>query len=278
MAVVENGLVCVGTTQVCLGELSMLRNWLAHPLTRDLDLDDPTLTVLRRRIIAEKQSLRRIYGEWYEQIASALPAVGGHVVELGAGGGFLDEYIPGLVKTEVLLCPELAVVADGQRLPFCNGSLRGIVMTDVLHHIPRPRLFFAEARRCLKDGGRVIMIEPWVTRWSRWIYGKLHHEPFRPDSADWEFPTSGPLSGANGALPWIIFQRDRKRFEREFAEWNILTVKPFMPFQYLVSGGVSMRNLAPDWCFRGVVWLEERMERRMDNWAMFALVVIEKKR
>ena len=57
----------------------------------------------------------------------------------------------------------------------------------------------------------------WVTRWSRWIYGRFHHEPFDPQRADWEFPLSGPLSGANGALPWIIFQRDREQFEREWA-------------------------------------------------------------
>jgi hypothetical protein len=42
-----------------------------------------------------------------------------------------------------------------------------------------------------------------------------------PDAADWSFPAVGPLSGANGALPWILFERDRARFEREFPQWVI---------------------------------------------------------
>ena len=34
----------------------MLKAWLAHPLTRDVDIDDPSVTHLRRRIIQEKPS------------------------------------------------------------------------------------------------------------------------------------------------------------------------------------------------------------------------------
>ena len=60
-----------------------------------------------------------------------------------------------------------------------------------------------------------------------------------------ELPTSGPLSCANDALPWIIFVRDRVTFEREFPHWHIELVKPIMPFRYLLSGGVSLRSLNP---------------------------------
>ncbi len=37
-------------------------------------------------------------------------------------------------------------------------------MFDVLHHISRPRDFFKEAIRCLRNSGRIIMIEP-ANRW-----------------------------------------------------------------------------------------------------------------
>ena len=73
------------------------------------------------------------------------------------------------------------------------------------------------------------MIEPWVTPWSRLIYTKLHHEPFNPESEKWDFPSSGPLSGANGALPWIVFCRDRHLFEERYPQWEIVTIKPMMP-------------------------------------------------
>jgi hypothetical protein len=147
----------------------------------------------------------------------------------------------------------------------------------VLHHLPQPRAFLSEAARCVQPGGVLVMIEPWVTRWSRLIYGRLHHEPFEPAVQEWEFPPSGPLSGTNGALPWIIFERDRVQFEREFAEWQIQEIRLGMPFRYLVSGGISMKALMPGWTFS--VW--RRMENALRLWmkdlAMFALIVLKRK-
>jgi SAM-dependent methyltransferase len=141
------------------------------------------------------------------------------------------------------------LVADAQLLPLENQSLRGIVMCDVLHHIPHPRRFFSEATRCVRRGGVITMIEPWVTPWSRIVYRYLHHEPFSPDAVEWDIPGSGPLSGANGALPWILFRRDRLQFEREFPQWEIHRIEPFMPLRYLLSGGVSKRGMMPGFTF-----------------------------
>jgi SAM-dependent methyltransferase len=245
-------------------------NWLSHPLTRGLSIDDPRTTELRRRIIRDKPFLRRIYVEWYRAIAAALPPGNEPVLELGSGAGFLDEFIPRLITSEIFPCPSVKIVLDGQSLPFADASLRAIVMTDVLHHIPRPRLFFAEAARCVRPGGAIVAIEPWVTRWSRWIYGRFHHEPFDPQRADWEFPLSGPLSGANGALPWIIFQRDREQFEREFPHWQIVSIRPVMPLRYLLSGGVSLRSLMPGITFGFWRGIETILDPWRNTLAMFA--------
>ena len=43
------------------------------------------------------------------------------------------------------------------------------------------------------------MVEPWVSRWSRLVHGRLHHEPFLPDADSLEHSGRG-LSGANGAF------------------------------------------------------------------------------
>jgi len=145
-------------------------------------------------------------------------------------------------------------------------------MVDVFHHIPDSRVFLGEARRCLRSGGSVVMIEPWVSTWSRLIYSHLHHEPFDPAAKQWIFPDSGPLSGANGALPWIIFQRDRLKFESEFPELEIRTVRPSMPFRYLVSGGVSMRQLMPAASFPLWGALESWLDAWPRTWSMFALI------
>jgi SAM-dependent methyltransferase len=255
----------------------MLRNWLAHPLTRNLDINDPRTTELRWQIIRQKAFLRRIYQEWYISIAAHLPRGSQPVLELGAGGGFLREYIPGLLTSDVFYYSQASVVLDGQHMPFGEGALRAIVMTDVLHHIPRARQFFAEAVRCLRPGSKIIMIEPWMTPWSRWVYTHLHYEPCLPDAPNWEFAGSGPLSGANDALPWIIFDRDRGRFSNEFPLLEIELVQPMMPFRYIVSGGVSMRSLMPGWSFGFWRGLENSLDRCMPSLGMFALVVINRK-
>jgi hypothetical protein len=78
------------------------------------------------------------------------------------------------------------------------------------------RCLFDGAVRSLRPGGRMIMLEPWVTPFSRLIYGFAHHEPFAPAAGDWGFAAGDRLLAANGALPWIVFERDRSRFEAEF--------------------------------------------------------------
>jgi SAM-dependent methyltransferase len=253
-----------------------MRRWLAHPATRDIDLDDPRLVSLRRRLVRDKAFLRKIYEEWYGSIVAALPTGSGPVLELGSGGGFLDEWVPGLLTSELQPSAHVRVVLDGQQLPFAGGSLRAIAMIDVLHHLPESRRFLSEAARCIRAGGRVVMIEPWVSAWSSLVYTRLHHEPFRPGAAAWEFPRGGPLSAANMALPWIIFVRDRRQFEREFPQWRVASVDPFMPFRYVLSGGVSMRSLMPGWTFG---WWRT-LERALGHWSgqlgMFAHIVLER--
>jgi SAM-dependent methyltransferase len=254
----------------------MLKNLLAHPLTRGLDIDDPRCTELRRSLIRNKSFLRQIYQEWYGAIAALLPRSKDPLLELGSGGGFFVEFIPELITSEVFYSRHVKVVLDGSGLPFVNESLSGIVMTDVLHHLPQPRQFFTEASRCVRPEGLMIMIEPWVTPWSKLVYSKLHHEPFLPKAVEWTFPQRGPLSGANSALPWIIFERDRTRFEREFPEWQIYAIQPFMPFRYLLSGGVSRRSLTPNWSFPLWRTIENLLQPWMRHLAMFALVAVIK--
>jgi SAM-dependent methyltransferase len=252
----------------------MLKALIEHPLARGLDIDDPGTTARRREIIKQKPFLRDIYTDWYASVARALPDGPGHVLELGSGAGFLREFIPGLITSDTFRCPGISLVLDGSQMPFRTGTLRGIAMTNVLHHLPAPRRFFNEAWRCVRPGGVIVMIEPWVTPWSRAIYARLHHEPFLPEAPTWEFESTGPLSGANGALPWIIFERDRRLFEQEFPGWTIDQVTPIMPFRYLVSGGVSLRSLMPGWSSAWWSAMEAFMGDGAARMAMFARIVL----
>ena len=120
------------------------------------------------------------------------------------------------------------------------------------------------------------MVEPWVSTWSKLIYGHLHHEPFQPGADSWEIPDGGPLSSANGALPWIVFKRDHERFLREFSELHLEQISPMMPFRYVVSGGVSTRNLMPLATYRMWKALETVVSPWMDQFGMFALICVRR--
>lgn len=230
--------------------------------------------MLRRQIIRTKPFLRRIYEEWYALVLESLPPGPGPVLELGSGAGFLGEIAPGVISSELFVCPGIRLVADAQRLPAATASLRAIAMVDVFHHLPDCGLFLREAARCTRPGGALVAIEPWVSWWSRFVYGRLHHEPFLPETTEWKFPASGPLSGANGALPWIVFERDRLVFEAAYPQWRIEQVRPIMPFRYLLSGGVGSRASAPAWTYRLAIALERLAELATGNVAMFAHVVL----
>ena len=252
---------------------SKLKKILEHPATRGLSVDDPQTTVLRRQIIQEKQFLRLIYEKWYMTLKETLPSGCGGVVEIGSGAGFLSDFIPDLVTSDVFYNQWTTLVLNGHCLPFADRSLRAIVMIDVLHHLPQVRSFLSNAARCVREGGVIGMVEPWVTPWSKIVFRNFLDEPFYPESHTWEFNEAGPLSGANVALPWILFKRDRYFFEHQFPQWRIQRLDPIMPLTYLLSGGVSLRSLMPAWTFSFWHAIDKALSR-LTSMALFAIIVL----
>ena len=254
-----------------------LLDTLKLPEIRNADtLDDAALSLLHRQIIIKKKFLRRIYEDFYTELMDAA----GYrpdktILELGSGGGFLKEIYPAIITSDVLELPSIDKIFSAHAMPFENNSLDAIVMVDVLHHIPNVRAFFNEAIRCLKVNGRIAMIEPANTPWARFIYKHFHHEGFEPN-AGWEFESKGPLSTANGALPWIIFHRDRKLFESEFPSLQIVQIRPHTPFRYLLSGGLTLRQLVPGWSYPVFKSLGFCLSPLNGLLGMFQTIILEK--
>ena len=96
---------------------------LAEPATRGMAVDDPALTVRRRELSKTKCGLRLSYRAWYrelERVSEMAPP--GTRVELGSGGGFLEEQIAGMLKTDVLPLP---FPSDSARMrPPCISTMR----------------------------------------------------------------------------------------------------------------------------------------------------------
>jgi SAM-dependent methyltransferase len=255
------------------------QSYLTHPLARGLDIDSPDSMIHRSRIIREKPLLRHFYQDCYQFIMNGIPVNGGGIVlEIGSGAGFLKDFLPDVVTSEILTIPSVDIVLDARTLPLRRNCLRAIVMVDVFHHLSNVKSFLAEAMTCVRPGGTLLMVEPWITAWSDFVYRFFHHEPIDKNSIEWSFSGNGPLSSANTALAWIVFQRDRQKFHAEFPEWNIEQIKLDYPFCYLVSGGLSFRSLMPARAFGFIRRLENLLQPVMGSVAMFAKITLRRKK
>ena len=262
---------------------SRTAQWLMRlfeePETRGLDLDNPETSIRRRKLAKTKRALNLSYINWYRKLAEIdKTAPAGIRVELGSGGGFLEEFIPRLVTTDVLSLPFVQKVCSAEELPFEKGTVAAIYMINVLHHITDVERFFSEAQRVLVGGGLVAMIEPYVSPFSRMIYKSVHHEPFDMEGRSWQLPPSGPLSGGNDALPWNIFVRDRSIYEAHYPHLRIEHIIPHTFLSHLLSGGVTMRSFVPAFMIPICQKLEDRLRPLLPYLGVFGTIVLRKVR
>lgn len=236
----------------------MIPGWLRLPETLGLeDLDAPESTLVHQRVIEKKRFLRDLYADFYrEMIEEASPSSEGLHVELGSGGGFMKSLLPSLVTSDILPLRSTDCCFSVEALPFRAASVDSFFTMNTAHHFPDFARALGEMDRCLKPGGRIVMIEPANTTWGRFVYRNFHHELFDPEG-EWAFDSSGPLSGGNGALPWIVFVRDRKRLASEYPRLQVESIRYHTPLRYLLSGGFTLRQLMPSWS-SGLVRLLER--------------------
>ncbi len=240
----------------------------------DFPLDSPERTLYHREIILRKKFLRKLYEQWYAEFIREIKNLPTDTcIELGSGGGFLKELEPNVICTDILDLPTNDMTFSALEMPFEDQSVGGIFMVDTLHHIPDITKFLEEASRILAKNGKILMIEPANSWWGRFIYTNFHHEPFDVKGG-WTIPDKGPLSGANGALPWIIFERDRKILKGRFPNLYIELLEYRNPLLYLVSGGVSYRQLLPDFMFPVVSMIDRILPKLNKQLSMFQLIKI----
>jgi SAM-dependent methyltransferase len=159
-----------------------------------------------------KPGLRAVYRRYFRRLRAEFVA-GWPVVEIGSGPGFLKEFCPDIVSTDVLPNPYADRVIDAAAMPFAAGEVGTVVLVDVFHHLPRPDLFLEEVARVLKPHGRLLMIEPWMGL-AGWLFHRfIHHEDcdlsVHPE-APWGEDSKDPMAG-NAALPYLYFRAGGQR-------------------------------------------------------------------
>ena len=238
-----------------------------------LDLSDA------RDLWQNKPVLRAIYHDYYRRMVDS--CVPGRTLEIGGGSGNLKEFLPNVISTDVQTVPWLDVAADAQALPFTDCSFDNIVMLDVLHHIERPVLFFNEAARVLRPGGRVVMVEPMITPISWIFYNFFHPEPVDmhadPLAGGELSPNRDPFD-ANQAIPTRLFAGGGSRFEETFPDLHIISTKPLSLFAYPLSGGFRPWSVMPARLVPAVLNIEDVLLPLLGRAMAFRMMVcIERK-
>jgi SAM-dependent methyltransferase len=222
--------------------------FLEEPALKGIALGSPRWFEVQRQLIVERPLVKATYDRWYSLMladAASVPAASGAgILELGSGANYVKLLNPEVITSDVVR-GTADIVVDAQQMPFEDGALRGILLAHVFHHIPQPALFLHEAIRTLVPGGVITIVDVAHTPLSRLLFGRFHPEKYDPQAREWVLDTASPYGGANQAMTWIMFKRDAIEFSRRFPALRIECTELLPWFGYLLSGGLTRRNLVP---------------------------------
>jgi SAM-dependent methyltransferase len=216
-----------------------------------------------REVWRAKPLLRSVYEVWFDIMLGGIPT-GSHVLEIGAGPGFLAEYArrqrPDVkyVASDIIPSSWNDLAADATKLPVAASSIDMLIGIDVLHHLEDPDRFFTEAARVLHVGGSVAVIEPWITPFSFLIYGLLHEEACRPWAAPWERRGGEHAFDGDNARVWALARS-------QASKWIGLgfeppAIRPLNGFAWFSSLGFKRPSLLPGRAARSVLGLDRMMQ------------------
>ncbi len=230
--------------------MSRLLDRLQEPEVVGCPVDGVARLEAHRSVLERKAMIREVFDEFHQVFARLDQRYftgEGLVVELGAGVYPVRETIPTVLATDIVSSPNLDRVIDASAMDLAHDSVRAFYLQNVFHHFPEPSRFFAELERTLQPGGGAILIEPASGPLAAWLYPRLFAtEGYDKGAANWETPVGGPMSGANQALTYLVFDRDVARFLAEHPMLEIVYRDVLRNWpRYLLSGGLNFRPLFP---------------------------------
>lgn len=262
--------------------MKRISDFLSDPLLVGMDVDGVNRLELHRMMLAKKRMLRDVFSEFhhlFKKLDQQFFAGNGAEVELGAGISPMRDSYPNVLATDIVDAPHLDKVINAEAMDFADNSVRTIYGQNCFHHFPHPDAFLFELERVLIPGGGAILLEPYYGPFASFVFKRISRtEGFDKKSPSWETPDAGPMNGANQALSYIVFVRDRSEFVRKHPSLEIVHERRVGNYlKYLMSGGLNFRQLLPD-SLTSTVSFIEKLFWPLNFWlALHHIVVIRKK-
>ena len=227
-----------------------------------------------------KPLLRTLYGDFYRQISNHLSRLpNGKIVELGSGLGNIHEVIPDCIRTDLFPNPWIDQIENAYKLSFADEMVSDLILTDVFHHLKYPGTALNELHRVLHKGGRVIMLEPYLSALGLFVYGASHDEPIAlTNKIEWFAPETWKpdhidFYAAQGNATRIFVTN---KYRLNLKNWKRVETVRLSALAYAASGGYSKPQLYP----ASFLPMMKRLEKILDLFpTLFAtrlLVVLEK--
>ncbi len=196
----------------------------------------------RKTVWRTKYAIRACYRGWFERLRPFI--VPGPSLEIGGGIGGFKGFWPDLRVSDIVPTPGLDLAADGLRLPLADGSLADLLTLDLLHHLRDPHIFFDEAARVLRPGGRILAIEPWISPLSCVAYRLTHHEEVYFGGYHRQAGKVDPWEG-NLAMANILFARETRDWPARHPNLRIIHRRRFSVLDFQLAGGFKPYAFVP---------------------------------
>jgi SAM-dependent methyltransferase len=208
-------------------------------------VDEYNLELFRQREnILSNSGLRSYFSFLYEIVNQELETFDS-ILEVGAGAAISEIFLKQpIVRTDILPFNEFNVLGDCamERLPFKDSSFDAVLAFDSIHHSDQPSKAILELLRVIRKGGKIIIVEPFVSPLSYLPYKIFHYE-----ETSWNFKEQGsielslrnlnPETGDQGVSRFVINQLSNRR-STNFPKL-IVSITYLSPFSFFATGGVS---------------------------------------
>jgi SAM-dependent methyltransferase len=251
------------------------------PSLENIDIDGGNRFLVHSKMLKRKRMLREVFLEFHHKFRSLEEkyiSVEGLRIEIGAGVAPIRDTYPDVLATDIVDSTHLDRVLDAENIDLPDRSVRVFYGQNCFHHFPHPDKFFNELNRVIAPGGGLILIEPYYGPFAAYLYKRLFKtEGFDKNYPHWDTPQKGPMNGANQALSYIVFNRDRHKFNEKYPSLHIVHIEPIENYlRYLLSGGLNFRQLLPDFCIYPLNLLEKTISPFKHILALHHIIVLKR--